>query len=473
MTDTRDLAYLSAAEALGRFRRRDLSPVEVMEAVIARAEATEPVINAFTDTYFDRALEQAAAAAGAYAAGTARPLEGLPVAVKDEDDIAGQRTTNGSLLFADHVADETGPAAARILEAGGIVHARSAAPEFSMTIVTWSLLHGITRNPWNPVLTPGGSSGGSGAALAAGSAALASGSDIGGSIRIPASMNGVVGFKAPFGRVPEPWPWNREPFLSSGPLGRTVADTALFQNVLSGPLPGNLWSLPRVEVPARPAGVDGLRIALSPDLGYFDVAADVAAAIDGAAGRLRSLGARVDPVRLDWDERLLEVAEEHLTFLMGAILRRELTEGWEDRVTPYAREFFERPPVTVERWIDGWAFLDETYRELEAKTFAAGYDALICPTLTTTAVPAGWGHPGEGPAVPLIEALAVAMTYPFNALGRLPVLDVPVGISPSTGVPIGMQIVGPPEADPVPFRVGAALEAADGPLFDRARPDLP
>jgi Asp-tRNA(Asn)/Glu-tRNA(Gln) amidotransferase A subunit family amidase len=473
MTDANDLAYLSAADALDRFRRRVLSPVELMEAVIARAEATEPVINAFTDTYFEEALEQAGAAADAYAAGRARPLEGLPVAVKDEDFIAGQRTTNGSLLFADHVADETGPVAARIIEAGGIVHARSAAPEFSMTIVTWSLLHGITRNPWNSDLTPGGSSGGSGAALAAGSAVLASGSDIGGSIRIPASMNGVVGFKAPFGRVPEPWPWNREPFLASGPLARTVADTALFQNVVSGPLPGNLWSLPGLDLPERFPPAGGMRIALSADLGYFEVDADVAAAIDGAAERLRAVGLRVDPIRLDWDERLLEIAEEHLTFLMGAILRRDLTDGWEDRVTPYAREFFERPSVTVDRWIDGWSFLDDTYRELEAKTFAAGYDALICPTLTTTAVPAGWGHPGEGGAVPLIEALAVVMTYPFNALGRLPVLDVPAGISPSTGVPVGMQIVGPPDADPVPFRIGAALEAADGPLFERARPDLP
>jgi Asp-tRNA(Asn)/Glu-tRNA(Gln) amidotransferase A subunit family amidase len=473
MIDTDDLAYLSAAEALDRFRRRALSPVELMEVVIARAEATEPVINAFTDTFFDRALEQASAAADAYTTGRARPLEGLPVAVKDEDDIAGQRTTNGSLLFADRVAEDTGPVAARILGAGGIVHARSAAPEFSMTIVTWSLLHGITRNPWNPGLTPGGSSGGSGASLAAGSAALASGSDIGGSIRIPASMNGIVGFKAPFGRVPEPWPWNREPFLSSGPLARTVADTALFQNVLAGPLPGNLWSLPRLDLPDRFPPAAGMRIALSADLGYFEVDADVAAAVDGAAERLRSLGARVDPIRLDWDERFLDVAEEHLSFLMGAILRRELTDGWEDLVTSYAREFFERPPVTVDRWIDGWAFLDDAYRELEAKTFAAGYDALICPTLTTTAVPAGWGHPDEGRPVPLIEALAVAMTYPFNALGRLPVLDVPAAISPTTGVPIGIQIVGPPASDPVPFRIGAALEAAAGPLFRRARPALP
>ena len=471
MTD--DLVYLSAAEALDRFRRRDLSPVELMEAVIARAEATEPVVNALTDTYFEEALEQASAAAEAYAAGRARPLDGLPVAVKDEDFIAGQRTTNGSLLWADAVAEETGPVAARILEAGGIVHARSAAPEFSMTIVTWSLLHGITRNPWNPRLTPGGSSGGSGAALASGSATLASGSDIGGSIRIPASMNGVVGFKGPFGRVPEPWPWNREPFLASGPLARTVADAALFQNVLSGPLPGNLWSLPSLDLPDHFPPVGGMRIALSTDLGYFAVDADVIAAVEGAAERLGSLGARVDPIRLGWDERLLEVAEEHLTFLMGAILRRELTDGWEDLVTPYAREFFERPPVTVDRWIDGWAFLDEAYRDLEAAVFAAGYDALICPTLTTTAIPAGWGHPEEGSPVPLIEALAVAMTYPFNALGRLPVLDVPAGISPSTGVPVGMQIVGPPDADPVPFRVGGALEAADGPLFERARPDLP
>ncbi len=467
-----ELAYLSAVDALARFRALEVSPAEVLEALIDRAAAVEPHINAFTDTFFDTALPRARAAADAYAAGTARPLEGLAVAVKDEDWIAGQRTPNGSLLFADFVPEITSPVSRRILDAGGIVHARAAAPEFSMTVVTWSLLNGVTRNPWNLALTPGGSSGGSGAALAAGSTTLATGSDIGGSIRIPASMNGVVGFKPPFGRVPEMPPWNREPFLASGPLARTVADAILLQNVMSGPRPGDLWSLRRLDLPARFPSLDGMRIALSPDLGYFGVDAGTVAALEDAAGRLRDLGATVEPVELPWEHGLMDAVEDHLSFQMGTVMRRELPSGWEDRVTSYVRDFFERPEVSVERWIAAWERIDTAYGEFETVTFSAGFDAVICPTLTTTDVPADWGHPDTGESVPLGEALEVAMTYPFNALGRLPVLDVPIGIDARTGVPIGMQIVGPIERDEIPFGVGAALEAADGPLFERERPQL-
>jgi len=455
------LAYLSAVEALDRFRRLDLSPVELMESVIARATATEPQINAFTATFFEQALDGAASAADAYAGGTARPLEGLPVAVKDEDFIAGQHTTQGSLMFADYVAEETSPMAQRVLDAGAIVHARTTTPEMSMAIFTWSFLHGITRNPWNPDLTSGGSSGGAGASLAAGSTTLATGSDIGGSIRIPASMNGVVGFKAPFGRVPE----------ASGPLARTVADTVLLQNVISGPLLGNMWSAPPVELPGSFPTIEGMKIALSPDLGYFDIDGDILVTLEAATDRLRALGADVERVDLDWDHGIKDAAEDHLSFQMGAVLRRELPEGWEDQATPYVREFLERPPVSVERWIDGWQYLDRVYLELQEKTFAAGFDALICPTLTTTAIPADWGHPDSGETIPFDETLEVAMTYPFNALGRLPVLDVPIGISPGTGVPIGMQIVGPVDQDQVTFRIGAALEGVEGPLFERVRPD--
>jgi Asp-tRNA(Asn)/Glu-tRNA(Gln) amidotransferase A subunit family amidase len=285
---SRELADLSATAALDLFRRRELSPLELIE----RAAATEPTVNAFTDTYFERAREKAADAADAYAKGTARPLEGIAIAVKDEDVIAGQRTTMGSELLADWVPEETSPLAQRILDAGGIVHARSAAPEFSMVIFTWSFLHGVTRNPWNPAVTPGGSSGGSGAALAAGSATLATGSDIGGSIRIPASMCGVVGFKPPWGRVPEIPPWNRDPFLASGPLARTVADAALLQNIISGPVPGDLYGLPRLELPERHPPVAGMRIALSTDLGLFDPDREVVAAIEGAAARLRDAACR-------------------------------------------------------------------------------------------------------------------------------------------------------------------------------------
>jgi Asp-tRNA(Asn)/Glu-tRNA(Gln) amidotransferase A subunit family amidase len=199
-TNATDLSYLPATEALARFRTRELSPVELMEAVIARAEQIEPEVNAFCFTYYDRALEQAKAAERIYATDpdAARPLEGLPVALKDEVEIAGEPATMASLVYQDAIAEQTTPVGERILDSGGIIHARTTTPEFSCAGFTHSKIYGVTRNPWNLHYGVGGSSGGSGASLAAGTSTLASGSDIGGSIRIPASFNGVVGFKPPY-----------------------------------------------------------------------------------------------------------------------------------------------------------------------------------------------------------------------------------------------------------------------------------
>ena len=183
-----ELCYLPATEALAAFRARTLSPRELMQAVIARAEAIAEPVNAFTFTYFEEALAAASAAERRYAKGeTAGPLDGLPVGIKDESFIAGKPTSSGSLVTEDEIAERSSAMNERIMAAGGIVHARTATPEFSCAGYTWSRRWGITRNPWNPEFTPGGSSGGSAASLAAGTSALATGSDIAGSIRIPAS----------------------------------------------------------------------------------------------------------------------------------------------------------------------------------------------------------------------------------------------------------------------------------------------
>ena len=194
-----DLHYLSATEALALFRARELSPVELMTAVIERAEAVEPVINAFAETHYHQALAQARAAEARYAGkgGEPRPLDGLPVAVKEEAEIAGQRNTLGSLPLRDVVAAQTAAFVQRIIDAGGIVHARTTTPEVSCAPVTWSRLWGVTRNPWNPQYSPGGSSGGSAAALAAGTAVLATGSGNGWADRGPAAVFRIRGFQPP------------------------------------------------------------------------------------------------------------------------------------------------------------------------------------------------------------------------------------------------------------------------------------
>ena len=217
-----DLHYLSAAEALARFRDRSLSPVDLLDAVTARADAVEPTVNALCHERYEAAREEARAAEARYAGrgdGEPRALEGIPLAIKEEEEVAGQPWTQGSLIYKDLVAEQSSVFAQRMLDAGAIVHARTTAPEFSCALFTHSRLHGVTRNPWNPEFGVGGSSGGSGAALASGTTTLASGSDIGGSIRAPASFNGVVGFKPPYGRVAQAVPFNLDTYCHCGPPG--------------------------------------------------------------------------------------------------------------------------------------------------------------------------------------------------------------------------------------------------------------
>ena len=214
-----DLCYLSASEALALFASRKLSPVELLQAQIARTQKLQPQINAFTDTYFDEALKAARKAEARYGGKGRRPrkLEGLPLAVKDAQRVAGKRTTQGSLIFEHHVDDHSDPMVERLQKAGAIIHARTATPEFCLSGVCYSKLWGITRNPHNLAFGPGGSSGGSGAALAAGMTTLATGTDIGGSIRIPASACGVVGFKPRTGAIPTAPPPASTPTTTAAP----------------------------------------------------------------------------------------------------------------------------------------------------------------------------------------------------------------------------------------------------------------
>jgi Asp-tRNA(Asn)/Glu-tRNA(Gln) amidotransferase A subunit family amidase len=198
-----DRIYLPAHEALRSFRARKLSPVELMEATIRRAEAVKSPINAFTYTHHDEAMDLARKAEAKYARGArTRALEGLPVGIKDESGIKGKPTSSGSLVLKDHVATETSTMNARIMAAGGIIHARTATPESTCAGTTWSRLWGVTRNPWNPEFTCGGSSGGAAASLAAGTSAIATGSDIGGSIRIPAAACGAWAKGRPMAATP-------------------------------------------------------------------------------------------------------------------------------------------------------------------------------------------------------------------------------------------------------------------------------
>lgn len=456
-----DLHYLSAVDAVRLFTSRELSPVELMSAVIARAGAVEPHINAFPVTMYESAMEQARDAEQRYAAGEARALEGLPVAVKEEAPIAGQLNTFGSLRLRDNVAEKTAVFVQRILDAGGIVHARSATPEFSSAPVTWSALWGVTRNPWALDYSPGGSSGGSGAALAAGSTTLATGSDIGGSIRIPSSFCGVVGFKPPYGRVPEVELFNLDHYCHEGPLARTVADCALLENVIAGPHPSDVASLrPTLEIPRTLEPVTGLRIAYSPDLGCFDVAPDVAACADDAAERLRAAGASVEHVSLPWDLAAIKRAVRiHYGTVMGASMVADLGE-LDDDLTSYVREFVrEAESIGNGDVVEGLLLEAAIYEPLG--TLLEDYDALLCPTFAVAGLPAEWTTTDVVPGRATDDWLDVMMTLPFNIASRCPVVNVPAGRS-ADGVPIGMSVVTRTYDDVTAFRVAAAHEAQLG-----------
>lgn len=470
MTDT-ELCYIGATEALAAFKARRLSPVELVQAVIARAEAVEPRINAFTATFFEQALERARRAEARYAKtdGRTRPLEGLPVAIKDESYIKGQVTTNGSLALRNDVATFTSPGVERLLRAGAIVHARTATPEFSCAAITHSRLHGVTRNPWNTDFTPGGSSGGSAAALAAGATTLANGSDIGGSIRIPASACGLVGFKPPYGRNPDDPPFNLDFYCHTGPLARSVRDCAVMQNVMAGPHPGDIASLrPKLRIPEKLGGIEGWRVAYSIDLGYAEVDSEVTANTLAAVEALRAAGATVEAVELGWTWSALTAAMNYLGLLFGASIARFLRRHRHE-LTDYALAFGEESQrISAEDYLSSLEVAGEMYNTLGP--ILEKYRVLVCPTLALPAVPADHNPVRDRVRINGIEVdpeLGWCLTYPFNTLSRCPVMSMPSGQAVN-GVPTGVQIVGRTYDDVSVFRAAAALEAAD-PWYTPAR----
>lgn len=476
MTDT-DLCYLPATEALRLFKARKLSPVELMEATIARAAATEGKINCLTYTHFDEAMDLARKAETKYAKGLRTgPLEGLPVGIKDESYIEGKPTSGGSLVMKDHVATHTSPMNARILKAGGIVHARTATPEFSCAAFTWSRLWGITRNPWNRRFTPGGSSGGSAASLAAGSSSIATGSDIGGSIRIPASTCGLVGYKPPYGRNPDDPPFNLDFYCHTGPLARTVKDAILLQNVMSGPSPLDISTLrPKLTLPMDYKPIRGWKIAFSMDLGFFEVDREVQKNTLAALDVFRSLGATVEEVDLGWTAEVLEAGMTYLRHLFGASLSRLLRKHGKD-MTTYARQFAQEGQRS--KAVDFVRTLDVANRMYGTLgPLLERYNVLVCPTTALPAVPAGFDHSQDSVKIngrtisnPM---LGWVMTTPFNTMSRCPVLSLPSGRA-RNGVPTGIQIVGRTYCDADVFRAGLAYETAQGQWFrsSKTRPDL-
>jgi amidase len=456
-----DIADLSATGTLAAYRAATLSPVEVATALIARAEAANPAVNALADRYFDTAIQQARAAEARWRNGTARPLEGLPVLVKDSQRIAGRRTTFGSLLHIESVDTVSDPMPERLVAAGAICLARTTTPEFCLLGVTHSRAWGVTRNPFDLTLTPGGSSGGSAAAVACGMAAVGTGTDIGGSIRIPAACCGLVGYMPPRGRNPHGYPASLDPYDHCGPITRSVADAALMQSVTAGPHPGDLFSLrDRPALPAAAGPVGGLRIAMSLDLGCYRLDPGVRANTLAFADTLRAMGCTVDAVDIGWGPWIEAGAMRWYGAMHMARSLIPLADADGDRMTDYARSFADHArATTADDSPRAWDTVQAMYATLGP--ILSRYDALVCPTNALPAVPAD-----QNPltATLMIDGEPVhpengwVMTWPFNMMSVLPVMTVPTGRV--RGVPTGAQIVGRSYDDATVFRLALAYEAA-------------
>ncbi len=472
-----DLTYLSATEARALFHRRELSPVELLQALIERAEQIGPQVNAFTEQLLDEAFDQARQAEARYLAqGPApRSLEGIPIAAKEKHAIAGRSLTEGSLINKDAVAAENAPVIDRVQAAGGIIHARTTTPEFSITAFTHTPMWGVTRNPWNLDYTPGGSSGGSGAALAAGMTVLATASDIGGSIRIPASFTGTVGFKAPYGRIAGMPPLSMDFYRSDGPMARTVDDTVLFANALIGPDTRDHSSLrPRVPLPTEFKPAAGMRVALCIRLGDYDVDPEIERNTRAVAAALEQAEVAVEEIELPWSrEKVATATAAHFGTIFGATVC-EVVEGHRDAIAPYTSAFADWMAKVPERtsFVEGLRI--ETRMQRELAEAMAGFDALLCPTAAIPAFPAGDDLIGEitVDGHRFARFTDAMLTIPFNINNRCPVLAVPSGHA-ANGVPTGVQIVGHSYDDATVFRLGREVERVRPWAYtDRHRPKL-
>ena len=453
------LAYLSAVDALAAMRSKALSPVEYLDALIDRIERLEPTLNAVADRRYDEARAEAKEAADRYAHGAARALEGLPVAAKEEHPMAGRVWSQGSLVLAAEIAPLDHPIIERIQDAGGVIHIRTTTPEFCCAPYCHSRHWGVTRNPWNTEYSPGGSSGGSGAALAAGYAPLATGSDIGGSIRIPASLSGVIGFKPPWARVPALPPYNLDQYCHDGPLARTVDDCALLQDVISGRhwRDGVALANPP-QVLGAGSDVRGLHVALCIRLGDWPLDEGVEANTRAAAAALVAAGAIVEEVALPWTVgQIWAAAQAHFATIMAAGIAA-VDEAHGELLSDYTRAFAAETNAPGLGFYEGLELEGRLWEPL-GQLFERA-DALLCPTMATSGYIAGQPYLGsmEVGGSMVSHNILGAMTLPFNILSRCAVLSVPSGLA-ANGVPTGVQVVSRPYDDVTAFRVASALEA--------------
>lgn len=443
---TESIALWPASRQVAHFRAKTLSPVEVLRAQLARDERHGAIINAFIGRMYDDALHTARAAEREYATAgdddVLPPLLGVTVAVKASHDIAGRTVETGVRAPSPQpVAARDHPVVHALRRAGAVLHARTTTPEFNCATVTHSPQWGITRNPWNLRLSPGGSSGGSAAAVAAGMSTLATASDIAGSIRVPATFSGLVGLKPPWGWTPGTGPMALDRYSVQGGLARTVADSVLLLRAMldSSPAAGGVpASLPMPTGAVRP-----LRIALSRDLGGYLIDKDVASNLLRTAAELESLGHTVDPVDIALNPSDVHAASfAHFGHIF--LKARNLESRNPHELAPYTRAFIaESLRFAGELTYYDSMVLEHRIRQALVTVFD-GYDVLLCPTSGIASLPADGsfdegvevGGDGRG------HYWRRHLTLPFNIVDSLPVVSVPNGLG-TAGIPTSVQLSSP------------------------------
>jgi len=456
-----DLTWLPALELAALIRARKVSPVEVVDAALARIERHNPALNAYCTVTAEEARDAAQAAEVSVMTGEELgALHGVPVSIKDLVFTRRVLTTGGSRLFADHVPEEDAVSVERLKGAGAIILGKTNTPEFGHKGVTDNPLFGITRNPWSPSLTPGGSSGGAAVAAATGMGPLALGTDGGGSIRIPAAFCGIYGLKPSFGRVPQaPGFPGWQSFSVTGPMTRTVRDAALMLDVLAGPDDRDRWSLPADAgssfLAACENGLEGLSVGWSADLGYARVDAEVAELCAEAAEQFESLGCHVEVVSPGWDDpeeifRTIGMAETH------AAWGERLDDAAEQLDRSFVAVLKHGRTVTIDQYLAAARRRHELWTEVQR--FLARFDLLITPTVAVPPFPVARPAVKEINGEPVSPLGWIPFCFPFNLTGQ-PAATVPVGFT-AAGLPVGLQIVGRRFAERAVLAASAAFEAA-------------
>lgn len=461
MTPSNDITLLSAVELASLIRRKEIGCREVTKAFLDKIETHDTEINSICTLDGELALDAADRLDREIAQDRAgeRPLLGLPIVLKDLTPTAGIRTTRGSRLFENWVPSVDAALVTRLKAGGAVILGKTNTSEFGHKAITDNAIFGPTRNPWRLDRIAGGSSGGSAAAVAAGLVPFAEGSDGAGSIRIPASLCGTVGFKPTFGRVPDVAQsfFSHAPYFHNGPIARSVADADLLYRAMAGPVSGGIFSLPaEPKLPAQNRPLSEIRAAYSPDMGYFPLSKDVRHACDEGARVFENIGCRIVEADLtlpaETEAAFLVLWQAKLAGQYGGLSQRDL-----DLLDPVVQNLIEEGRgIDMVRLGEATKTRDRVWQVMT--DLFAKVDILLCPTTAVSAFPIQDGPPQEIAGKKINSLLGWILTYPLNLTGH-PAISVPCGVCDG-GLPVGMQIAGRRLEDDLVLRMAAEFEAA-------------